>query len=53
MGPSEHEPDDPAPTGELAHSGSDAAVTWAVGSAGALLVVGTTLAIAHRHRRAR
>ncbi|MFE3685415.1 hypothetical protein ACFXPM_19495 [Streptomyces sp. NPDC059095] len=53
VGPSEHEPDDPAPTGELAHSGSDAAVTWAVGSAGALLVVGTTLAIAHRHRRAR
>ncbi|GAA4100439.1 hypothetical protein GCM10022284_44080 [Streptomyces hundungensis] len=50
VGASEREPDDPAPAGELAHSGSDAAVTWAVGGAGVLLVLGTTLAVTHRNR---
>ncbi|MFF3976395.1 hypothetical protein [Streptomyces sp. NPDC001828] len=56
VGASEGEPDGPAPTGELAHSGSDAAVTWAVGGAGVLLVLGTTMAVTHRirsNRRAR
>ncbi|MEU2549923.1 hypothetical protein ABZ618_31630 [Streptomyces roseolus] len=47
---SEREPDGPAPTGQLAHSGSDAAVTWTLAGAGALLALGTTLAVTHRTR---
>ncbi|MFJ4473709.1 hypothetical protein [Streptomyces xanthochromogenes] len=49
-GVSAGEPGASVPTGQLAHSGSDAAVTWTLGGAGVLLVLGTTLAITHRTR---
>ncbi|MER5890286.1 hypothetical protein ABT160_41205 [Streptomyces sp. NPDC001941] len=47
---SEDDPEGPAPTGRLAHSGSDAAVTWTLTGAGVLLVLGTTLVVVHRTR---
>ncbi|MEU8762727.1 hypothetical protein [Streptomyces sp. NPDC048659] len=53
MGTSEGGPEGPAPTGQLAHSGSDAAVTWTLTGAGALLVLGTTLVAVHRTRNNR
>lgn len=50
---SEDDPEGPAPTGQLAHSGNDAAATWTLTGAGVLLVLGTTLAVTHRTHRTR